>query len=104
MPCGLARTVLPSPRCDFAKNYRAPENLVDLCTGLRSPGLHPAQLEAFAPAMRRLATEGLGVSVRVLDVAPLSAARADATFDGLHYVREVPAAAVDAALGMLCEL
>ena len=50
--------------------------------GLRSPGLHPAQLEAFAPAMKRLATEGLGVSVRVLDVAPLSAARADATFDG----------------------
>ncbi|CAH0378185.1 unnamed protein product [Pelagomonas calceolata] len=72
--------------------------------GLRSPGLHPAQLEAFAPAMRRLATEGLGVSVRVLDLAPLSAARADASFDGLHYVREVPAAAVDAALGMLCEL
>ena len=72
--------------------------------GLRSPGLHPAQLEAFAPAMKRLATEGLGVSVRVLDLAPLSAARADATFDGLHYVREVPAAAVDAALGMLCEL
>ena len=54
--------------------------------------------------MRRLATEGLGVSVRVLDLAPLSAARTDATFDGLHYVREVPAAAVDAALGMLCEL
>ena len=72
--------------------------------GLRSPGLHPAQLEAFAPAMKRLATEGLGVSVRVLDVAPLSAARADASFDGLHYGREVPAAAVDAALGMLCEL
>ena len=72
--------------------------------GLRSPGLHPAQLEAFAPAMKRLATEGLGVSVRVLDLAPLSAARADASFDGLHYVREVPAAAVDAALGMLCEL
>ena len=72
--------------------------------GLRSPGLHPAQLEAFAPAMKRLATEGLGVSVRVLDLAPLSAARTDASFDGLHYVREVPAAAVDAALGMLCEL
>ena len=72
--------------------------------GLRSPGLHPAQLEAFAPAMKRLATEGLGVSVRVLDLAPLSAARADASFDGLHYVREVPAAAVDAALGILCEL
>ena len=72
--------------------------------GLRSPGLHPAQLEAFAPAMKRLATEDLGVSVRVLDVAPLSAARADASFDGLHYGREVPAAAVDAALGMLCEL
>ena len=37
--------------------------------------------------------------MRVLDLAPLSAARADATFDGLHYVREVPAAAVDAARG-----
>lgn len=72
--------------------------------GLRNPGLHPAQLEAFAPAMRRLATEDLGPSVKVLDLAPLTAARADATADGLHYGKEVPAAAVDAALGLVCEL
>lgn len=58
--------------------------------GLRNPGLHPAQLEAFAPVMRRPATEDLGPSVKVLDLAPLTAARADATADGLTARRPPP--------------
>ena len=91
----------------FAKHENATLRVVLLgapsLLGLRNPGMHPDQLAAFATVMRTVAAEFADLDVSVLDVAPFSASRWDATYDGMHFGGTVTQLAVDALLGLFCD-
>ena len=91
----------------FAKDENATLRVVLLgapsLLGLRNPGMHPDQLAAFATVMRTVAAEFADLDVSVLDVAPFSASRWDATYDGMHFGGTVTQLAVDALLGLFCD-
>lgn len=72
--------------------------------GLRNPGMHTDQLAAFVRVMADVAAESrANLNATVLDLAPLSLGRGDATADGLHFSGTVTQLAVDALLGLFCD-
>ena len=74
--------------------------------GLRLPGMHPDQLARFLEVMTDLkawAANLPALDVRILDPAPLTAARRDVTFDGLHFAGTVQQVVVDALFGFFCD-